>query len=253
MNSPANFLITALLILVVDACSQDPHSAPAIHPSFSERVAERERLVKRDIENYPFQPVKDPLVLKAMRRVPRHVFVPDAYSAAAYRNSPLAIGYDQTISQPVIVAHMTELLQLEPDHRVLEIGTGSGYQAAVLGELCDAVYTIEIVPPLGMKAEKLLKELGYTNIHVRIGDGYGGWPEFAPFDGIIVTCAPEKIPQPLIDQLKPGGRIVIPVGGQFETQYLVVVTKDPKGRVRTKNHYPVRFVPMTGKQRNSPE
>jgi protein-L-isoaspartate(D-aspartate) O-methyltransferase len=247
MHTPSIYLIIALLLLAPNGCSQDKPSTSSTHPAFSERVAERERLVRRDIENYPFKPVKDPHVLKAMRRVPRHVFVPEENRAAAYRNSPLVIGYNQTISQPFIVAHMTELLQLKPEHKILEIGTGSGYQAAVLGELCEAVYTIEIVPPLGQRAEKLLKELGYSNIHVKIGDGYRGWPEFAPFDGIIVTCAPEKIPQPLIDQLKPGGRIVIPVGGQFETQYLVVVTKDEKGRIRKRNQYPVRFVPMTGK------
>jgi protein-L-isoaspartate(D-aspartate) O-methyltransferase len=182
-----------------------------------------------------------------MRRVPRHLFVPEEYQDLAYRNSPLLIGHKQTISQPFIVAHMSELLELEPGHKVLEIGTGSGYQAAVLGELCHHVYTIEIVVPLGKKAEKLLKELGYTQVQVRIGNGYEGWPEAAPFDRIIVTCAPEKIPQALLDQLAPGGRMVIPVGGQYETQYMVEVTKDKKGRISKKEHYPVRFVPMTGK------
>jgi len=157
------------------------------------------------------------------------------------------IGHKQTISQPFIVAHMSELLELEPGHKVLEIGTGSGYQAAVLGELCKHVYTIEIVAPLGKKAAKLLKELGYDQVQVRIGDGYAGWPEAAPFDRIIVTCAPESIPQALLDQLSTGGRMVIPVGGQYETQYMVEVTKDKKGRITQKEHYPVRFVPMTGK------
>ncbi len=184
-----------------------------------------------------------------MRRVPRHMFVPEEYQDLAYRNSPLLIGYDQTISQPFIVAHMSELLELKPELRVLEIGTGSGYQAAVLGELCNHVYTIEIVAPLGRKAEKLLKELGYTQVQVRIGNGYEGWPEAAPFDRIIVTCAPEKIPQALQDQLAEGGRMIIPVGKQFGTQYMVEVNKDKKGRITQKQHYPVRFVPMTGKSR----
>ncbi len=216
------------------------------NPGFSERVQERDLMVKDGIENYPYQPVTDPLVLQAMRRVPRHMFVPEEYQDLAYRNSPLLIGYDQTISQPFIVAHMSELLELEPEHRVLEIGTGSGYQAAVLGELCDHVYTIEIVAPLGRKAEKLLKELGYSQVQVRIGNGYEGWPGAAPFDRIIVTCAPEEIPQALLDQLAPGGRMVIPVGKQFGTQYMVEVSKDKKGRITKKQHYPVRFVPMTG-------
>lgn len=216
------------------------------NPGFSERVLEREQMVTDGIENYPYHPVMDPLVLQAMRRVPRHMFVPEEYQDLAYRNSPLLIGYNQTISQPFIVAHMSELLELKPEHRVLEVGTGSGYQAAVLGELCNHVYTIEIVAPLGRRAEKLLKELGYTQVHVRIGNGYEGWPEAAPFDRIIVTCAPEKIPQALLDQLAEGGRMIIPVGKQLGTQYMVEVSKDKKGRITQKQHYPVRFVPMTG-------
>lgn len=231
--------LSLLLLASLSLFSQD-------HPGFSERVAERELMVKDGIENYPYQPVTDPLVLQAMRRVPRHMFVPAEYQDLAYRNSPLLIGYDQTISQPFIVAHMSELLELEPGHRVLEIGTGSGYQAAVLAELCNQVYTIEIVAPLGRRAEKLLKELGYDQVHVRIGNGYEGWPGAAPFDRIIVTCAPEDIPGALLEQLASGGRMVIPVGGQFETQYMVEVSKDKKGRISKKQHYPVRFVPMTG-------
>jgi protein-L-isoaspartate(D-aspartate) O-methyltransferase len=217
------------------------------NPAFHERVEERERMVKEDIENYPYQPVRDKRVLEAMRTVPRHAFVPEEYQRQAYRNSPLVIGYNQTISQPFIVAHMTEMLELEPDDKVLEIGTGSGYQAAVLAELCKKVYTVEIIPPLGQRAKKLLKELGYDNVEVRIGDGYEGWPEHAPYDRIIVTCAPDDIPRPLIDQLKPGGRIVIPVGASYQTQYLVVVTKDREGKIKKHRKYPVRFVPMTGK------
>ncbi len=219
------------------------------HSGFSERVAERERLVDQEIAGYPYQPVRDPGVLKAMKKVPRHLFVPEQYRADAYRNSPLYIGHNQTISQPYIVAHMTELLALEPGDRVLEIGTGSGYQAAVLAELCKEVYSIEIIPPLARKADSLLNELGYTNVHVRTGDGYEGWPGAAPFEGIIVTCAPEAIPQPLVDQLANGGRIVIPVGGEWEVQQLVVVRKDRNGKISSKRQYPVRFVPMTGKAR----
>lgn len=223
------------------------------HPGFSERVEERHRMVNEEIANYPYQPVKDKKVLDAMRRVPRHLFVPAENRKEAYRNSPLYIGYNQTISQPYIVAHMTELLELEADHRVLEVGTGSGYQAAVLAELCMEVYTIEIVPPLARRATSLLEELGYTNVRVRTGDGYGGWPEAAPFDRIIVTCAPEDIPEPLTEQLANGGRIVIPVGSQRGVQYLVVVRKDQRGHISSKRQYPVRFVPMTGKAReNSP-
>jgi len=241
------FPIVILLVGIAPFLSPEMVGQNPTHPGFSERVEERELMVRDGIENYPYQPVEDPLVLQAMRRVPRHLFVPEEYQDLAYRNSPLLIGHKQTISQPFIVAHMSEFLELEPGHKVLEIGTGSGYQAAVLGELCKHVYTIEIVAPLGKKAAKLLKELGYDQVQVRIGDGYAGWPEAAPFDRIIVTCAPESIPQALLDQLSTGGRMVIPVGGQYETQYMVEVTKDKKGRITQKEHYPVRFVPMTGK------
>ena len=241
------YLIVLLLVGLTSSLSQEILAQNRNHPGFSERVAERDLMVKDGIENYPYQAVEDPKVLLAMRLVPRHLFVPKEYQDLAYRNSPLLIGHNQTISQPFIVAHMSELLELKPEHRVLEIGTGSGYQAAVLGELCKHVYTIEIVAPLGKKAAKLLKDLGYSQIQVRIGNGYEGWPEAAPFDRIIVTCAPEDIPQALLDQLAPGGRMVIPVGKQFGTQYMVEVNKDKKGRISRKEHYPVRFVPMTGK------
>ena len=248
MQLPTAFSFLLLSFFVHFTCpAQEQKAGENPHPGFLERVSEREEMVEDGIENYPYQPVKDPLVLNAMRRVPRHLFVPVKYRRDAYRNTPLYIGYNQTISQPFIVAHMTELLDLEPGHRILEIGTGSGYQAAVLGELCHHVYTIEIISPLGEQAEALLNELGYSHIHVRIGDGYEGWPEAAPFDRIIVTCAPDAVPQPLLDQLAPGGRIVIPVGKPNQTQYMVVVTKDQRGRVSKKQHYPVRFVPMTGK------
>ena len=247
MRIPTALLFLSLIVCGTACYSQKIDSSKTLHPAFSERVTERNHMVKEGIENYPYQPVRNPKVLKAMRRVPRHAFVPEEYQPEAYWNNPLRIGHSQTISQPFIVAHMTEMLELKPDHKVLEIGTGSGYQAAVLAELCNQVHTIEIIPPLGRQAEALLKELGYTNIHIRIGDGYEGWPEVAPFDRIIVTCAPDNIPQPLVDQLAIGGRIVIPVGKQNQTQYLVVVSKDRKGRISSKQLYPVRFVPMTGK------
>ena len=244
---------TPLFILLIFTCwgsalySQDPKQKTAVHPAFAERVDERERMVRDNIEFYAYNPVKDQKVLAAMRRVPRHRFVPAEYQDMAYQNSPLPIGHKQTISQPVIVAHMTELLDIQPDDRILEIGTGSGYQAAILGELCEHVFSMEIVEPLGRQALKLLDELGYNQVQVRIGNGYLGWPEEAPFDKIIVTCAPDQIPQPLMDQLAPGGRMVIPVGGQFQTQYMVEVSKNQKGKISKKEHYPVRFVPMTGK------
>lgn len=222
-------------------------SEPQGHPAFEERVAERHRLVKENIEYYPHLPVKDSAVLQAMRRVPRHVFVPEELQPLAYENRPLPIGYNQTISQPIIVAHMTELLELETSHKVLEIGTGSGYQAAILAELCDRVYTMEIIQPLGEAAALLLRELGYHQIKVRIGNGYEGWPEQAPFDRMIVTCAPNNIPEALLDQLAAGGRLIIPVGSPQQTQYLVLVQKNKKGKILREKQYPVRFVPMTGK------
>lgn len=242
-----SFLALLLLVWSTALFSQEVIQDAPLHPAFSERVEEREQMVKEDIAGYPHQAVKDPAVLRAMRHVPRHMFVPKDYQDQAYRNSPLLIGHKQTISQPFIVAHMSELLELEPEHRVLEIGTGSGYQAAVLAELCEYVYTIEIVAPLGKQARKLLQELGYEQVNVRIGNGYTGWPEEAPFDRIIVTCAPDQVPQVLLDQLAPGGRMIIPVGGQFETQYMVELSKNQKGKISQKQHYPVRFVPMTGK------
>ena len=216
------------------------------HPAFVERVAERQRLVKENIEYYPHLPVKDSAVLQAMRRVPRHVFIPEELQTFAYENRPLPIGYNQTISQPIIVAHMTELLELVKGHKVLEIGTGSGYQAAILAELCDRVYSMEIIRPLGEAATVLLRELGYHQIKVRIGNGYEGWPEQAPFDRMIVTCAPDNIPEALLDQLAAGGRLIIPVGSPQQTQYLVLVQKNKKGRIIREKQYPVRFVPMTG-------
>jgi len=186
-------------------------------------------------------------VLAVMEKVPRHEFVPEQYRNRAYEDGPLPIGYDQTISQPYIVAFMTEQLDPKPTDRVLEIGTGSGYQAAVLAQLVAEVYTIEIIEPLARRAETDLKRLGYTNIHVRAGDGYQGWPEAAPFDAIIVTCAPEKVPPPLVEQLRDGGRMIIPVGPMGD-QELVLLRKQGK-QLEKHAVLPVRFVPMTGKTR----
>jgi protein-L-isoaspartate(D-aspartate) O-methyltransferase len=200
----------------------------------------REKMVETQIEA---RGVKDKLVLDAMRKVPRHLFVAEGLRDIAYTDGPLPIGEEQTISQPYIVALMTELLGLKRGEKVLEIGTGSGYQAAILAEIAKEVYTIEIICPLAEKAEKRLKEMEYKNITVRCADGYQGWREHAPFDGVIVTAAPDHIPQPLVDQLKIGGKLVIPVGDLF--QELMVVTKTEKG-IKKENIIPVRFVPMTG-------
>lgn len=188
----------------------------------------------------------DPTVLAVLAKVPRHDFVPADYRASAYDNRPLPIGHGQTISQPYIVALMTDLLHVKKTDRVLEIGTGSGYQAAVLAELAAQVYTIEIIRPLGEQAERTLKSLHYDNVSVRVGDGYYGWPEQAPFDGIVVTAAASHVPPPLVQQLKPGGRMIIPVGSRFFVQQLVLVEKTADGEVRTHQLLPVRFVPLTG-------
>ncbi len=220
------------------------------HPAFTERVEERARLVATQIKA---RDVNDPNVLKAMRTVPRHSFVQhpnknvwNSNLTRAYADRPLPIGFDQTISQPYIVAFMTEALKLKPNSKVFEIGTGSGYQAEVCAEIAAEVYTIEIVEPLAKRAEKLLKELGYKNVFVKAGDGYFGWPEKAPFDAIIGTAAAERIPEPLIEQLKPGGRMILPYETSSGFQYLVLITKDEKGELHKKNVMPVRFVPMTG-------
>ena len=186
-------------------------------------------------------------VMEAMARVPRHEFVPARDRHNAYANRPLPIGMGQTISQPFIVALMTDLMEVKPGDRVLEIGTGSGYQAALLAELAGTVYTIEIVEPLAREAAEQLKRLGYRNVVTKTGDGYRGWPEHAPFDAIMVTAAPREVPQPLIDQLKPGGRLVVPVGGQMAGQSLLLIEKQADGRVTRRNILAVRFVPLTDK------
>ena len=227
--------------------------------SFAEAFAEdqydkaRKRLIKeiegdvRATSSYLKKEALDPRVLQALATVPRHEFVPKGERKYAYQNRPLPIGYGQTISQPYIVAIMTDLLLVDKDDRVLEIGTGSGYQAAVLAELVEEVYSIEIIEPLGKKARKRLKKLGYKNVDVRIGDGYYGWEEHAPYDAIVVTAAAGHIPPPLIQQLRPGGTMLIPVGSRFSVQQLVLITKDTDGKVTSRQILPVRFVPLTGK------
>ncbi len=222
---------------------KDPNRPQHKHPAFIERIEERARMVAWQIQA---REVKEPNVLEAMRIVPRHAFVRRGEQRVAYIDSPLPIGYDQTISQPYIVGFMTEALQLDPNSKVLEIGTGSGYQAAVCAEIAREVYTIEIVEELAEIAKKRLKELGYPNVFVKAGDGFFGWPEHAPFDAIIGTAAAGRVPEPLIEQLKPGGRMILPVGGPRDFQYLVLMTKDDKGNLDKKRVMPVRFVPMTG-------
>lgn len=203
-----------------------------------------------DMVNYTSEKIgKDALderVMAAMAKVPRHEFVPDEMKSHAYINSALPIGLGQTISQPYIVALMTDLAQVNQGSRVLEVGTGSGYQAAILAELADHVYTIEIVEPLGLQAQDTLQNLGYKNVSVRIGDGYHGWPEAAPFDAILVTAAVEEVPADLIQQLEPGGRLVIPLGRPSGTQVLSVIRKTTDGSVQKDEVLPVGFVPLTG-------
>lgn len=206
--------------------------------------AKREQMVKTQLLA---RDIVDPVTLKAMRQVKRHEFVPESMKNYAYTDGPLSIGHSQTISQPYIVAYMTQELKLKPEHRVLEIGTGSGYQAAVLAKIVDSVYTIEIVEPLGIAAIKTFKRLGYKNIYTRIGDGYHGWPDKAPFDAIIVTAAVKVIPPALIDQLAEGGRMIIPVGQTRFHRNLVLITRK-NGKIRTKKRIPVAFVPFTRKK-----
>jgi protein-L-isoaspartate(D-aspartate) O-methyltransferase len=209
--------------------------------STADFVAQRQRMVTQQLKAHG---ITDERVLNAMNKVPREEFVPADAKASSYADQPLPIGHGQTISQPFIVAFMTEQLRPSPKDRVLEIGTGSGYQAAILAELTADVYTIEIIEPLAKTAEVTLQRLGYENVHVKAGDGYKGWPEYAPFDAITVACAPDHVPQPLVDQLKEGGRMVIPVGG-FGDQELYLLEKK-NGELQRRSVLPVRFVPMTG-------
>lgn len=214
--------------------------------SATQDVEERRRALVESLsdETARLQPVEDSLVLAAMGRVPRHRFVPERFRGLAYADRPLPIGQDQTISQPYIVARMTELLELEPGDRVLEVGTGSGYQAAVLAEITREVYSVEILPELARDARERLGGLGYGSVEIRIGNGWFGWEERAPFDAIVVTAAPEEVPDPLVEQLAPGGRMVIPVGPQGGTQRLLLVEKARDGAVTRTPLDPVRFVPL---------
>lgn len=205
----------------------------------------RERMVDEQIIS---RGIQDPLVLEILRKVPRHLFVPLSLRTYAYSDQPLPIGEGQTISQPYIVALMTELLDLEGEERVLEVGTGSGYQASILAEIVEEVYTIEILEALAISAEERLKEMGYENVRVKWGDGYQGWKEYAPFDGILVTASPDHIPEPLLDQLKVGGRMVIPVGDSYQELLLITRTE---GGIQKESILPVRFVPMTGEAEQS--
>ncbi len=236
--------LAALLGVLVIGCS--PTDGQADAGAGLDWAELRERMVRQQIET---RGVKDPEVLTAMRAVPRHRFVPSDYREASYQDSPLPIGEGQTISQPYIVALMSELLEVGPGDKVLEIGTGSGYQAAVLAAMGIEVYTIEIRDRLCERARAILTEIGYTSANVRCGDGYGGWPEEAPFAGVIVTAAPERIPEPLIEQLAVNGRMVIPLGDFY--QQLMVIKKTEAG-VEERSVIPVRFVPMTGEIEQQP-
>ena len=234
-------LLSCLFLVVVPGTVQSSDNDTA-QRKFG-REQERESMVSRQIAA---RGVKDKKVLSAMRQVPRHLLVPPKYRKGAYGDHPVPIGYGQTISQPYIVAYMTEILGLKGGEKVLEIGTGSGYQAAILSEITTNVYTMEIIHELAESAVRSLAELGYNQVHVREGDGYYGWESEAPWDAIIVTAAAEHIPPLLVKQLKPGAKMCIPVGSQFGVQYLLLVEKDENGKVTTRNLMPVRFVPLTG-------
>lgn len=244
-TSLVSLLAAGLLILwTMPAASRDPDAEARL--KMVREIAE----MARDTAVETGRARLDARVMTAMEQVPRHRFVSSEYRRQAYANRPLPIGFGQTISQPYIVALMTDLLAIEPGHRVLEIGTGSGYQAAVLAELGAAVYSIEIIPPLARQAAENLKTAGYGQVELKVGDGYYGWPEAAPFDAIVVTAAASHVPPPLIKQLKPGGRMVIPVGTAFLTQHLLLVQKQSDGSVSTRQILPVRFVPLTGGARD---
>jgi protein-L-isoaspartate(D-aspartate) O-methyltransferase len=224
-----------LIIAVLAGTGCGQQAAPVTDFAAQRQIMIQQQLTARSIN--------DARVLAAMAKVPREEFVAPESRAASYEDGPLPIGYGQTISQPYIAAFMTEQLRPKPSDRVLEVGTGSGYQAAILGELVSKVYSIEIVEPLAKNAEATLQRLGYKNVHLKIGDGYKGWPEAGPFDAIIVTCAPDKVPQSLVDQLKDDGRMVIPVGDRFAQQLYLLEKKN--GQLKQSATLPVRFVPMT--------
>ena len=231
-----------LLLLSVSAVSADDYAQARQHLV---EVIEQD---VRDTSLYLDKEALDPRVMAAMGKVPRHEFVPAIQRSNAYRNRPLPIGYGQTISQPYIVALMSDLIKPQAGDRVLELGTGSGYQAAILAELTGHVYSIEIIEALGKQADERLSRLGYDNITLRLGDGYSGWEEHAPFDAIVVTAAASHVPPPLVAQLKPGGRMIIPVGSRFLTQQLVLIEKAPGGQLITRQILPVKFVPLTGER-----
>ncbi|MCZ6724343.1 MAG: protein-L-isoaspartate(D-aspartate) O-methyltransferase [Gammaproteobacteria bacterium] len=243
---PGTTMLGTLLLLVASSCLLNPAVASDHFRDSRENMI---RLIEADVRHtseYLKQSILDSSVLDAMARVPRHEFVPSNLVDLAYANRPLPIGHGQTISQPYIVAIMTDLLDIEAGHRILEVGTGSGYQAAVLAELNTRVWSIEIIEALGQQAQTRLQRLGYDNIDVRIGDGYYGWTEHAPFDAIIVTAAGNHIPPPLLQQLKPGGKMIIPVGSRFSTQQLILITRSENDEFITRQVLPVRFVPLTG-------
>jgi protein-L-isoaspartate(D-aspartate) O-methyltransferase len=235
---------TALALAAWLLCGPGCGAGPRRDADPESHAGARERMVREQLES---RGIDDERVLDAMRRVPRHEFVPPALREHAYEDRPLPIGGGQTISQPYVVAYMTQQLEPGPDDVVLEVGTGSGYQAAILGALVDRVYTIEIVPELAERARETLRRLGHDNVQVRRGDGYRGWPEAAPFDAILVAAAPDHVPQALVDQLAPGGRLILPVGDSL--QELVLVTVDEDGRASRESLIDVRFVPMTGEAR----
>ena len=236
------FWLLAILppLLFIPGLAADPFRAA--RDTMVEEIREEAELTRHYIDKSTF----DARVMEAMAAVPRHRFVPEDAIPHAYENRPLAIGHGQTISQPFIVALMTDLLEIEGGDRVLEIGTGSGYQAAILSVLAAEVFTIEIIEPLSLQAAERFQPLGYRNVRSLLADGYYGWEAHAPFDAIIVTAAAGHIPPPLIEQLRPGGRLVLPVGSPFQTQQLVLVEKTPDGKLRTRQILPVRFVPLTG-------
>jgi protein-L-isoaspartate(D-aspartate) O-methyltransferase len=235
------FLMRRLALRFLIVAALGIASCHRTDPPVADLASERQRMV---MEQLMPRGIHEERVLAAMSKVPREEFVPQDWRAPSYTDQPLPIGYGQTISQPFIVAFMTEQLRLAPGDRVLEIGTGSGYQAAILAEIGAKVYSIEIIEALAKTAEATLERLGYKNVHVKVGDGYRGWPEHAPFDAVIVTCAPDHVPQPLVDQLKEGGRMIIPVGG-FGDQELYLLEKK-NGQLEQRAVLPVRFVPMAG-------
>jgi protein-L-isoaspartate(D-aspartate) O-methyltransferase len=234
-----------MLCLIGLAGCAEPGSPQSVG---TQRVSDQWTLLRQKMVEEQLLPkdrgIKNERVLAAMKKVPRHEFVPESQQKLAYEDRPLPIGHGQTISQPYIVAYMTEVVDPKPTHRVLEVGTGSGYQAAVLAELVKEVYTIELIPALAEEAAERLKKMDYKNVHVRAGDGYLGWPDKAPFDAIVVTCGADHVPKPLFEQLKPDGKMIIPVGDGPNDQWLRVITKGPNGEQLEKKLQPVRFVPL---------